>query len=103
MSPEGRLYRAISDPTRRLLLDALMTGEKTAGELAEACPGSRPSASKHLKLLKQARLVSERRQGRNRIYSLDPAPLAEIDAWIQKYRVFWASRLGRLKDYVESD
>ena len=52
MAPEGRLYRAIADPTRRLLLDTLMAGERTAGQLAETCPGSRPSISKHLRLLK---------------------------------------------------
>ena len=103
MSPEGRLYRAISDPTRRRLLDTLMEGERTAGELAEACPGSRPSISKHLRLLKQACLVHERREGRNRIYRLDPRPMAEIDGWIQKYRVFWTARLGRMKDYLESE
>ena len=88
---------------RRQLLDELLTGDRTAGELADACPGSRPSISKHLRLLKEARLVSERREGRHRIYTLEPEPMAEIDAWLQKYRVFWTARLSRIKQYVESE
>lgn len=103
MSPEGRLYRAVADPTRRALLDVLLEGEKSAGELAARFATSRPSISKHVRLLRDAHLVDERREGRHRYYTLRPDPLAEIDQWIRKYRVFWTSRLERLKAYVEED
>ena len=102
MSPEGRLYRAIADPTRRALLDRLRGGEATAGELAQVSSASRPSVSKHLRMLRDARLVSERRQGRLRIYTLNVGPLADVDRWLSKYRSFWTSKLQGLKTFVES-
>ena len=102
MSAPGRLYRAIADPTRRRLLDRLRQGEATAGELAAESPASRPSVSKHLRLLREARLVKERREGRRRIYELNPQPLANVDAWLSKYRVFWSARLHELKTFVET-
>lgn len=102
MSPSGRLYRAISDPTRRALLDRLRQGEATAGELTAGFRRSRPAVSKHLRLLREARLVTERREGRNRIYSLNARPLANVDEWLTKYRVYWTARLQDLKTFVES-
>ena len=102
MTPEGRLYRAIADPTRRALLDRLRGGEASAGDLASRFSASRPSISKHLRLLREARLVSERRQGRQRIYRLNPGPLADVDGWLAKYRVYWTARLQHLKAFVES-
>ena len=102
MSPQGRLYRAIADPTRRDLLDRLRRGEATAGQLASGFRRSRPAISKHLRLLREARLVIERREGRNRIYAINPQPLAEIDEWLTKYRIYWTARLQDLKDFVET-
>jgi len=99
--PLERACHAIGDPTRRALLDLLRDGERPAGELAACFPISRPAVSKHLRVLREASLVSERRVGRQRLYKLEPAPLAEVDAWLATYRTFWAARLVELKRLVE--
>lgn len=69
---------ALSDPTRRQLLDCLRRGPKTVGEIAAVLPVSRPAVSQHLKLMKSAHLVEERRQGRRHYFAIDPAAIAEI-------------------------
>ena len=69
---------ALSDPTRRQLLECLRQGPKTVGEIAAVLPVSRPAVSQHLKLMKSARLVIERRQGRRHYFSVDPAAIAEL-------------------------
>jgi len=93
--------RAIADPTRRALLDRLRAGGLHVGELAQDFRTSRPAISKHLRVLRQARLVRERREGRLRRYELTPAPLAEADRWLEGYRAFWALNLQSLKRHLE--
>jgi DNA-binding transcriptional ArsR family regulator len=95
------VYRAISDPTRRGVLDLLATGEHTVAELNEPFPISQPAMSKHLRVLRQAGLVRERRQSRNRIYSLDARPLRGVADWVDHYERFWGSRMERLGDYLD--
>ena len=95
------VFRAIADPTRRALLDRLRAGSRPVGELAGDFRTSRPAISKHLRVLRQARLVRERREGRLRRYELTPAPLAEADRWIEGYRSFWALNLQSLKRHLE--
>jgi DNA-binding transcriptional ArsR family regulator len=63
---------------------------------------SRPAISKHLRVLHEARLVTERREGRNRIYRLNSEPLRELDKWLEHYRRFWTINLLNLKHHVES-
>ena len=92
---------AIGDPTRRRILDYLRGGERSAGDLAEQFPISRPAVSRHLRVLREAALVAERREGKHRIYRLEPAPLAVLDEWLASYRTFWAARLTDLKQLVE--
>ena len=87
---------AVADPTRRQILDLLVDGEVTAGELAAAFPVSRPAVSRHLRVLREAGLVRARTSGRQRLYALDPAPLRELDAWLDPYRRLWAHRLDAL-------
>jgi DNA-binding transcriptional ArsR family regulator len=99
--PEDPLFHALADPTRRALLDLLREGSRPAGEIAQAFPISRPAVSKHLRLLRSARLVEERSQGRHRIYRLNPAPLEAVDQWLAGYRVFWNAQLRNLKGFVE--
>src|SRR5262245_23304333 len=101
-SPEAA-FQALADPTRRAVLDLLRRGSRPAGEIAEAFPVSRPAISKHLRLLRRARLVSERRQGRHRYYQLNPEPLKAVDAWLDEYRVFWQRSLTSLKAFVEKE
>ena len=96
-------FQALADPTRRAVLDLLRRGAQPAGQIASAFPVSRPAISKHLRLLRRAHLVREHREGRNRIYQLNPQPLRAVDSWIEQYRVFWAASLNNLKSFVESE
>jgi DNA-binding transcriptional ArsR family regulator len=97
------VFRAVADPTRRAILDMLLGGERTVGEIAERFAVSRPAVSKHLRVLRAARLVRVTRDGRQRLCALDPTPLQAVDAWLDAYRREWQSRLARLKQHVESD
>jgi DNA-binding transcriptional ArsR family regulator len=81
----------------------LLVGERTVGEIAERFEVSRPAVSKHLRVLRGARLVRARREGRQRLCALDPEPLRAIDAWLDSYRREWRSRLARLKQYAEAN
>src|SRR5215831_4935784 len=97
------VFGALADPTRRAVLDLLRHGSLPAGRIAEAFPVSRPAVSKHLGLLRRARLVAERRHGRNRVYRLNPGPLRVVDTWLDHYRSFWRGSLANLKSYVEAE
>lgn len=99
----GAAFQALADPTRRAVLDLLRRGSRPAGQIASAFPISRPAISKHLRLLRRAHLVREHREGRNRVYHLNPEPLRAVDSWIEQYRVFWATSLNNLKAFVEAD
>jgi DNA-binding transcriptional ArsR family regulator len=96
-------FSALSDPTRRAVLDLLRQGIQPAGRIAQAFPVSRPAISKHLRLLRQAHLVQERREGRLRLYQLNPEPLRAVDSWLEQYRVFWQTSLVNLKTFVEAE
>lgn len=96
-------FAAIADPTRRQILDLLATREYPAGELARRFPVSRPAISRHLRVLRRARLVKETRRGRQRVYSLRAAPLREVDTWLRRYEQFWREGLERLKTHLEED
>jgi DNA-binding transcriptional ArsR family regulator len=99
---DNPVFDALGDPTRRAILDLLLEKTWTAGELAAHFPISRPAVAKHVRILKEAKLISEKSQGRHRYYSLDPAALMGVDRWLQPYRAFWASRLVSLKHLIES-
>ncbi len=96
------VFRALADPTRRAILDALRVGEQAVGRIARGFSVSRPAISKHLRVLRDAKLVIERREGRRRIYELNAAPLRSVDDWLNEYRQFWTGNLQRLKEYIES-
>ena len=76
------VFHAIADPTRRAILDRLRDGGKAVNEIAGRFDVSRPPISKHLGVLHEARLVTEAREGRNRVYRLNPEPLRELDRWL---------------------
>src|SRR5438445_6120950 len=101
-SPEVT-FSALADPTRRAVLDLLRRGSQPAGQIAGAFPVSRPAISKHLRLLRRAHLVREHREGRNRVYELNPEPLRAVDNWIEQYRAFWSASLTNLKNFVEAE
>lgn len=96
-------FQALADPTRRAVLDLLRRGALPAGQIAQEFPVSRPAISKHLRLLRRARLVEERREGRHRLYRLNAEPLRGVDAWLNEYRSFWQGSLTRLKSFVEAE
>jgi DNA-binding transcriptional ArsR family regulator len=101
-SPEGA-FHALADPTRRAVLDLLRRGSQPAGEIARAFPVSRPAISKHLRQLRKAHLVVERRRGRHRYYHLNPEPLQAVHSWLEQYRSFWQGSLANLKALVEQE
>ncbi len=95
-------FEILADPTRRRVLDLLREGERPVGELVAALDLSQPGVSKHLRVLREAGLVAVRRDAQRRWYRLDPAPLAEIDAWLAPYRRLWASRLDALERHLDT-
>jgi DNA-binding transcriptional ArsR family regulator len=101
-SPEAT-FSALADPTRRAVLELLRRGSQPAGRIAQAFPVSRPAISKHLRLLRRAHLVQERREGRHRLYQLNAEPLRAVASWLDQYRSFWQTSLTSLKSFVESE
>jgi DNA-binding transcriptional ArsR family regulator len=93
-------FEALADPTRRRIIELLAEGERSAGEIASAFPTSRPGVSRHLRVLREHGLVRARGEGRRRLYSLDPEPLAELDEWLARYRAFWTNRLDALETEI---
>ena len=91
-----KALEALADPTRRRIVELLADGERTAGDLASHFTTSRPGISRHLRVLREHGLVHARDDGRRRLYSLDPRPLADLDAWLAQYRAFWTNRLDAL-------
>src|SRR5436190_22659219 len=88
--------KALADPSRRTLVEALSRGPVTAGELAAMLPIARPGVSRHLRVLREAGLVDVRQDAQRRVYTLRPEPLAEIDDWLEPYRALWEQRLDAL-------
>ena len=97
-------FSALADPTRRAMLDLLVKHERSAGELVSAFPDiSQPAVSKHLRILKDAGLVDMRVHAQQRIYTLQPKGLVELDVWIAKYKVFWPDRLDSLERHLDKN
>ena len=103
---EPDVFRAVADPTRRAILDLLAEGELAVKDLQPAFRISQPGLSQHLRVLREAGLVSERRAGRLRIYRLEAEPLAGLRGWLERYERFWDERfdrLGRALDGAEAE
>src|SRR5471032_414081 len=81
-------FEAIAEPSRRQILELLRAGERPAGALVEAMGLSQPGVSKHLKMLREAGLVSVRADGQRRLYRLEAGELATLDTWLQPFRAF---------------
>jgi DNA-binding transcriptional ArsR family regulator len=94
------VLRALADESRRTVLETLVGGPATAGELAALLPIARPGVSRHLRVLREAGLVEVRRLAQRRVYTLRPEPLAEIDRWLSRYRALWEQRLDALHTEV---
>jgi DNA-binding transcriptional ArsR family regulator len=94
------VLQALSDGSRRTVLEALAGGEATAGELAALLPIARPGVSRHLRVLREARLVDVRQEAQRRVYRLRPEPLEEVADWVGRYRPMWEQRLDALHTEV---
>jgi DNA-binding transcriptional ArsR family regulator len=94
------VLHAISDPSRRTVLDQLSHGPATVTELAALLPIARPGVSRHLRVLREAGLVDVRNDAQRRVYSLQPAALKDLDRWLEPYRAMWEQRLGALHTEV---
>lgn len=96
------LWSALVDPHRRAVLDLLRQRPCAVGELAGELGFSQPMTSKHLRVLREAGLVRVQTQAQRRIYTIDPARMAELDAWLAPYRRLWNDRLDVLGRHLDS-
>lgn len=97
------VFHSLSDPTRREMLRRLVDGERTVGQLAEPFEMSLAAASKHVKTLERAGLVRRTVRGRTHRCRLNPAPLAQADAWLRHYERYWSVRLDALESLLKEE
>lgn len=93
--------KVLAEPHRREIVDMLLERPRSVGELMEGLGISQPRTSKHLAVLREAGLVSVRKDAQRRIYELRPEPLEEVDAWLGRYRRLWSDRLDALERHLE--
>src|SRR3954471_9377510 len=96
----ARAFPALADPPRREVFEHLARGPQAVGDLAQGLPVSRPAVSQHLKVLKEAGLVTDRPEGTRRVYQIDPRGLGQIRAWLDR---FWDEALDAFKAEVERE
>lgn len=90
-------FTVLAEPNRRAILSLLVESERSVGELERALKLPQPSVSKHLKALREAGLVDARVEAQRRVYALTPAPLMELDAWLEPFRRFWSKHVDALE------
>jgi DNA-binding transcriptional ArsR family regulator len=98
---EADVFRALADPTRRAVFERLSAGEMTVGALKAGFDVSQPAISQHLAALRGAGLVTERREGRQAYYRVEPEGLAPLAQWMDRYRAYWPERIERLKGVLK--
>ena len=96
-------FAALSDPTRRDILEMLQSGEKSVGELVDEFPISQSAVSRHLQVLEHAGLVTRQQEGQRRLCRLNADPLHEANEWIEMYRAQWEARFDRLGAFLAKD
>lgn len=96
-------FRALADPSRRLMIERLSQGDHTVGELAEPLEMTLAGASKHVGVLEQAGLIVREKRGRERVCTLRPQALFELRAWVERYSTFWDARLDALDRALKED
>jgi len=97
------VFLALANPARRRLLELLVDGPKTAGDLAAEFDMSRPAVAEHLQVLRRAALVHSEPVGRQRFYRLETAPLEDVNEWLHPFERFWRSRLRQMADLLENE
>lgn len=98
---QDKIFRALADPSRRAIFESLMRGECAVQDLTARFDISQPAVSQHLATLKDAGLISGRREGRSAFYRVEPRGIKPLVDWIAQYRAFWTDRLGRLEALLE--
>ncbi|MEA2355068.1 MAG: hypothetical protein QOD61_1197 [Solirubrobacteraceae bacterium] len=96
-------WTALADPHRRAVLAVLRDRPAAVGELVERLGVTQPTASKHLRVLREAGLVRVRKDAQRRIYTIDPGPMAELDAWLRPYRRLWNEHLDALGRHLDDE
>ena len=96
-------FDVLAEPTRRQVLTVLLNGPRPVGPLSTLLGQSQPGMSRHLRILRDAGLVSVRQVAQQRWYEIQPGPLAEIDAWLAPFRREWSDRLARLEDHLRAN
>ncbi|MES2695865.1 MAG: metalloregulator ArsR/SmtB family transcription factor [Verrucomicrobiota bacterium] len=94
---------ALADPTRRRIVELLAVRDRSAGDIVGEFELSAPAISQHLKVLREAGLVSVRAEGQHRIHAIDPAGFDELDAWLAKTKRFWERRLDALERELRAE
>jgi DNA-binding transcriptional ArsR family regulator len=94
-------FEVLAEPTRRRIVELLLERSRPVGELVELLGISQPGVSKHLRVLRDGGFVSVRADAQRRFYELQPAPLAELDEWLEPYRRLWAGRLDALERHLD--
>ena len=103
MAAAASAFEVLAEPSRRRILDLLRDDERSVGDLVERLPLSQPGVSKHLRILRDAGLVSVRAEKQRRLYAVNPEPLAEIDAWLAPYRRLWEDKLDALEAHLDRE
>ena len=96
-----KIFQALADPSRRAIFESLTHGEAAVKDLTARFSISQPAVSQHLAALKDAGLVSGRKEGRNVYYQVEPRGMKPLIDWITHYRAFWTDRVGRLERLLE--
>ena len=96
-------FLALADPTRRHIIESLAAGELAFGDLADKFDMGRPAVSQHLKVLREAGIVTARADAQRRIYRLSDEGLDDVEAWLGKVRSFWTQRLDKLEELLADD
>lgn len=102
-SPADRVFGALANPTRREVLDLLLDGPRAVRDIAEHFDMARPSVSEHLRVLREAGLVTESRSGRQRYYAVRADPLRDLRDWLTPYERFWRGRMRALREVLDEE
>jgi DNA-binding transcriptional ArsR family regulator len=102
-STTDAVFAALANPTRRDVLDLLRERPQPVGDIAAQFDMARPSVSEHLKVLRRAGLVTEVRQGRQRVYSVQPELLVDLARWLAPYERFWRASLTSLRTFLDDE
>jgi DNA-binding transcriptional ArsR family regulator len=97
------MFAVLADPTRRRILELLAEEERPVGELVSELSISQPGVSKHLRVMREAGLVTVRSDAQRRVYGVDPGPLRELDVWLAPYRRLWNSHLDALERHLDGE